>query len=108
LKAKDDEKEDERMLAREVSDGLGHGQRAGNARRFSGVREGHSSGSKSRRRSSTGTLGAEPYTMNSYFEHVKTDYISGDASVLMFGATASRQVRTVLTAHHITSHRSIG
>jgi hypothetical protein len=93
LKAKDDEKEDERMLAREVSDGLGHGQRAGNARRFSGVREGHSSGS---------------YTMNSYFEHVKTDYISGDASVLMFGATASRQVRTVLTAHHITSHRSIG
>jgi hypothetical protein len=110
LKAKDDEKEDERMQAREVSDGLGHGQRAGHARRFSGVREGHSSGSKSRRRSSTGTLGVEPYTMNSYVEHVKTDYISGDASVLMFGATASRQVRTALTANHtilrITPHRA--
>ena len=35
----------------------------------------------------------EPYTMASYVEHVKTAYIAGDASVLMFGATASRQVR---------------
>lgn len=34
----------------------------------------------------------EPYTMASYVEHVKTAYIAGDASVLMFGATASRQV----------------
>ena len=37
----------------------------------------------------------EPYTMASYVEHVKTAYIAGDASVLMFGATASRQVRAV-------------
>ena len=34
----------------------------------------------------------EPYTMDSYVEYVKTSYISADASVLMFGATASRQV----------------
>lgn len=41
-----------------------------------------------------GTAGVipEPYTMASYVEHVKTAYIAGDASVLMFGATASRQV----------------
>lgn len=106
LKTKDDEKEDERMHVREVSDGLGHGQRAGFARRFSGVREGHASGSKSRRRSSTGTLGMEPYTMSSYYEHVKTDYISGDASVLMFGATASRQVGTVQVSSHTTPHHT--
>ena len=40
----------------------------------------------------TGTS-SEQYTMDSYVEQVKTNYISGDASVLMFGATASRQVR---------------
>ena len=110
LKAKDDEKEDDRVQPREVSDGLGHGQRerAGHTRRFSGVKEGHSSGSKSRRRSSTGTLGLEPYTMSSYYEHVKTDYISGDASVLMFGATASRQVCTALNTHTTTPHHNRG
>lgn len=104
-KDKDDEKEDDRPLVREVSEGMGQGPgpRAGNARRSSGVKEGVTTGSKDRnaRRSSTGQLGLglEPYTMSSYFEHVKTDYISGDASVLMFGATASRQVCTAHVRH---------
>ena len=38
----------------------------------------------------------EPYTMDSYVEHIKTNYISGDASVLMFGATACRQVSNLV------------
>lgn len=38
------------------------------------------------------SMNNEHYTMDTYVEQVKTNYISGDASVLMFGATASRQV----------------
>ena len=51
----------------------------------------------------------EPYTMDSYVEHVKTNYISGDASVLMFGATASRQVgqHTQHTTHNTPVYQFI-
>ena len=46
------------------------------------------------------SMNNEQYTMDSYVEQVKTNYISGDASVLMFGATASRQVNKKQYAHN--------
>ena len=90
--------------------GLGVGQGAGvrNSYRHSSAREGPNSmkskekekdREKERERGEVGKspgsqsgMPAEPYTMDSYVDFVKNNYISGDASVLMFGATASRQV----------------
>lgn len=57
---------------------------------------GKSSGSQS-------GIPAEPYTMDSYVDFVKNNYISGDASVLMFGATAARQVSHLLSYYYIQS-----